>query len=84
MKNLFLTLLLLSLILGIGIEDAFSIIPAAERNALIALYNSTDGDNWTNNNGWKDPPLDLDDFAMPGTEGNWYGITLDAGGTTLE
>lgn len=30
-------------------------IPATERAALIALYNSTDGDNWTNNSGWKTP-----------------------------
>ncbi len=37
-------------------------------NALMALYNSTDGDNWYNNNGW-------------GTTCNpcsWYGITCDA------
>lgn len=27
-------------------------IPAAQRNALIALYNSTDGANWTNDTNW--------------------------------
>jgi len=52
-------------------------IPEIERNALIALYNSTNGDNWTNNDGWKDPPLHTDGFAMPGTEENWYGITVE-------
>ena len=31
-------------------------IPAAERQALIALYNSTNGDSWLNNGGWN-PPL---------------------------
>ncbi len=51
-------------------------IPAAERAALIALYNSTDGDNWTNNSGWKTPPLHTDGFAMPGTENGWEGITV--------
>lgn len=51
-------------------------IPAEERAALIALYNATNGDNWTNNDGWKTPPLDSDDFAMPGTEGTWFGITI--------
>jgi Leucine-rich repeat (LRR) protein len=53
----------------------YGAIPAEERAALIALYNSTDGDNWTNNTGWKTPPLHTDGFAMPGTEGNWYGIS---------
>ncbi len=27
-------------------------IPTVERDALIALYNSTDGANWTNNTNW--------------------------------
>ena len=30
-------------------------IPASERAALIALYNSTDGDSWGNNSGWRLP-----------------------------
>ncbi len=51
-------------------------IPDIERSALIALYDSTDGDNWTNNSGWKNPPLDADGFAMPGEETNWYGVTV--------
>ena len=37
----------------------------AEREALIALYNSTDGPNWTNSDGWL-----LDDMPC-----GWYGIT---------
>ena len=53
-------------------------IPSTERTALIVLYNNTDGDNWTNNSGWKTPPLDADGFAMPGTENTWTGITVDA------
>jgi len=55
---------------------AFGAIPASERAALIALYNSTNGDSWYNNSGWKTPPLHTDGFAMPGTEGNWKGIYL--------
>jgi len=51
-------------------------IPAAEREALIALYNSTNGDTWSNHGGWKTPPLHTDGFAVPGTEGSWSGITL--------
>jgi hypothetical protein len=48
-------------------------IPASERAALIALYNSTNGDDWINNTGWKTPPLHTDGFAMPGTEGKLEG-----------
>jgi hypothetical protein len=52
------------------------VIPAKERSALIALYNSTNGDNWVNNEGWKMSPLHTDGFSLPGTEGNWKGITV--------
>jgi len=45
-------------------------ISQAERDALIALYNSTDGDNWTINDDWLGPP---------GTECNWYGVSCDSG-----
>ena len=37
-----------------------------ERTALISLYNSTNGDDWTDNSGWN---------GAEGTECNWYGIT---------
>ena len=37
---------------------------AAERAALVALYNSTDGGNWTNNTGW----LLSDDHC------SWFGV----------
>ena len=39
-----------------------------DRAALMALYNSTDGPNWTNNTGWgKGDPCDS----------AWYGVTCD-------
>ncbi len=63
--------------------NAYAAIPEQERAALIALYNSTNGDNWEFNDGWKLPPLFGDGFAMPGTENNWYGITCDPGNTTI-
>jgi Leucine-rich repeat (LRR) protein len=56
--------------------NQFGAIPAQERTTLIALYNATNGDNWTDNSKWKLPPLDADGFAMPGTEGSWYGISV--------
>ncbi|MCX6583034.1 MAG: fibronectin type III domain-containing protein [Candidatus Aminicenantes bacterium] len=64
-------------------------IPQKEREALIALYNNTDGDNWRdsfgglNNSGWKTPPLHSDGFAKPGTEKDWYGVTCDEGNTMV-
>ncbi|WP_416867599.1 MAG: T9SS type A sorting domain-containing protein [Imperialibacter sp.] len=35
-------------------------------NALVALYNSTDGPNWTNNSGWLEEGVDVKD---------WFGVT---------
>ncbi|MCP5105074.1 MAG: hypothetical protein GY950_16925, partial [bacterium] len=52
-------------------------IPAGERAALIALYNATNGDNWTDNSGWKTPPLAADGFAMPGREWIWHDVTVE-------
>ena len=41
-----------------------------QKNALIALYNATDGDNWTNNTNWlSEEPL-----------GDWFGVTTDGNG----
>ena len=72
MKNVLSICLILMVCFFSGFLSAA--IPASERAALIALYNATDGDNWTNNSGWKTEPLDTDDFAMPGTESSWYGV----------
>ncbi|MEN6560040.1 MAG: Ser-Thr-rich GPI-anchored membrane family protein [Acidobacteriota bacterium] len=72
----------LILFMGLGIS-ALGAIPAAQRQALIALYNATGGDSWTNNTGWKTPPLDTDGFAMPGTENTWRGVTTGASNTTV-
>ncbi len=69
-KSIFYLLLILNSFLLCGT------IPEQERAALIALYNSTNGDDWSWNDGWKIPPLHTDGFAMPGTEGNWYGVTI--------
>ena len=45
---------------------------AGDRQALIALYNATDGANWANNQNWlSDEPL-----------GDWYGVTVSDGRVT--
>ncbi|WP_281635416.1 leucine-rich repeat domain-containing protein [Flavobacterium marginilacus] len=45
-------------------------VPQIEKDALLALYNSTNGNNWTNKTGW--------DFNTPVTAA-WYGITVSDG-----
>ncbi|MCK5830518.1 MAG: hypothetical protein KAH20_09470 [Methylococcales bacterium] len=47
-------------------SSANAVIPIAERNALIALYNSTQGAKWVKNNGWK---------GAVGTECQWQGVS---------
>lgn len=60
-------------------------IPQTECEALVALYNSTDGDHWSNNSGWLQTNTPL---STP-----WYGIeysdsghvtTLSLGGNNLQ
>lgn len=46
----------------------------SERNALMALYHATNGDQWKNSTGWGSlQPLN-----------EWYGVTTDAGGHVVE
>ena len=45
-----------------------------QRDALVDLYNSTDGDNWTDNTNWcSDKPV-----------GEWYGVTATSEGVVKE
>jgi hypothetical protein len=46
-------------------EDIPEIIPDVERQALIALYKSTNGDQWKNHENWLGPP---------GSECRWHGV----------
>ena len=47
--------------------------PAIERDALIALYNSTGGVNWNNNTNWNTTaPVDT-----------WFGVTTNATGNVI-
>jgi photosystem II stability/assembly factor-like uncharacterized protein/Leucine-rich repeat (LRR) protein len=51
------------------------LIPASEREALLALYHQTNGNQWTVNDGWAD---------KWGTECKWYGITCVTDKTYVE
>jgi len=63
-------LLLLSLVF-VHVDITQAAIPIEERDALIALYNGTGGDGWTDNTGWKTDS----DFSPSGSECTWYGIS---------
>ena len=46
---------------------------STDRDVLVALYNATDGPNWTNNTNWlSDAPL-----------GDWYGVDVTANGQVI-
>jgi hypothetical protein len=67
----------LCILLGLA-SDARAAIPASERAALIALYNSTNGPNWSYRANWRNPGDT--DFSPPGTECTWSGVSCDAAG----
>src|SRR5262249_6318782 len=57
----------LAAIIGAMLMHAASAaIPTSERTTLLALYQSTNGDQWTHNDNWN---------GAPGTECTWYGIS---------
>ena len=48
--------------------SASAAIPTSEREALVALYQSTNGNAWTDKTNW---------LGAAGTECTWYGVTCD-------
>ena len=68
----------LALILGLEIPHVFAssrtrTTVATDREALVALYQATDGANWTNNHNWLNgEPL-----------GIWYGVLADENGRVV-
>jgi hypothetical protein len=55
-------------VLAASAFPAAAAIPQSERDALLALYASTDGPHWRRSDGWGGPP---------GTECTWRGIRCD-------
>ncbi|MFO7891109.1 MAG: choice-of-anchor D domain-containing protein, partial [bacterium] len=52
-------------------EISCTTLQSQDSLALIALYNSTDGDNWTDNSNWLSQPIE-----------EWYGVTVNNGYVT--
>ncbi len=62
-------LVVLALALLAGLTDAARAqVPSDQRVALEALYDATDGNNWTNNTNWKDSTTEVH---------QWYGVRVD-------
>ncbi len=61
-------------------SSLFAAIPTTERTALINLFNSTNGAGWRQQNWTTAPGV----FAAAGSECTWYGVTCDAGKTTVQ
>ncbi len=61
---------LVAVLVLIPVSYADAQILPVERDALIALYNSTDGANRSDNTGW---------LGAVGTECTWYGVTCSGG-----
>src|SRR4051794_29590160 len=65
---------------------ANSQVPPSQREALINLFNSTNGTGWTQNYNWCDgtcPVAGSVTFNAPGTECTWVGVGCDSGSTTV-
>ena len=72
------------LMLAPALHGARAAIPTEERDALIALYTSTNGDAWVNNFNWcagTCPSGGEPVFNDPGTECTWGGIGCDGAAT---
>lgn len=61
-KTLFTVLFFLHVVISLKSQ-----VSTIEKEALLALYNSTDGDNWTHNSNW----------GTSSEVSEWYGITVE-------
>lgn len=59
-----------ALLVGLVPDFVLADIPNSERDALIALYGSTNGSSWYHSAGW---------LGIPGSECGWWGVVCDAG-----
>lgn len=64
------------------INIAAAQVPTVERNALIALYEATDGADWIDDTNWRNPGDNA--FNVVGTECSWAGVTCSAGKNVTE
>ncbi|MFV2073390.1 MAG: fibronectin type III domain-containing protein [Thermoanaerobaculales bacterium] len=66
----------LALVIAVAAASApaLAAIPSSERQALIDVYNSTNGSAWKNSTGW---------LGVAGTECDWYGVACNSEETSV-
>jgi len=64
---------LVAILVFIPMSFVHAQLPTEEREALIALYNATNGPGWTNNSNW---------LGSVDTECTWHGVTCSGGHVT--
>jgi pre-peptidase/Leucine Rich Repeat (LRR) protein len=67
-------LVVLAVLVVLSAAPSQAAIPAAQRSALLALYNATGGSRWENRSGW---------LGKAGTECSWFGVECNASRTTV-
>lgn len=69
-------LVLAALLLSVALlgRQIHAAIPDSERQVLISIYNSMDGPNWSQSDGW---------MGSPGSECGWYGVHCNDGQTHI-
>ena len=75
MKKTLSTITLATLVLLAAVGAAHAQVPFAERQALVALYESTGGPTWQDSTGW---------LGEPGTECAWNGVGCSPEGFVIE
>ena len=70
------TILKVMLLLGLSVSSVFAVLDTSEKQALLGLYTSAGGANWTHS--WNNRPHFQ--FTDP-CEQNWYGVTCNSGNT---
>lgn len=69
--------LILTVFITLSSLVAFAQVPPAQRQALIDLYNNTNGANWINKTGWDvNNPNAVVTSWNPVTQTGWYGVTV--------
>lgn len=59
-----------------SVSTSFAQTLEDDRQALVALYNATDGSNWTNKTGWNPSGVSADNPC------GWFGVTCEGGRVT--
>ena len=83
MKNVFLLFLLTLSAYTLSAQCVFTDAgELADYEALMALYNATDGPNWTDNTGWANGAEPSDCFPCDNAPVAWKGVTCSGGRVT--